>query len=149
MVTEKHRTNTEEETNNLGLNFAGKLRNGDIVAIYGELGTGKTEFIKGICSYFHVKDIVSSPTYTLINQYMGKNGATQLPIYHIDLYRVESVKDLEEIGFQECMFDDQGIKLVEWADKANGFLPKKGYRIFIEQNDDDENERAFRIEKIG
>jgi tRNA threonylcarbamoyladenosine biosynthesis protein TsaE len=145
MDEEKYITYSEEETIESGAKFAKKLHPGDIVAFYGDLGAGKTEFIKGICDFFDVQEIVTSPTFTIMNRYTGNYKNQDIPIYHIDLYRIKNDKELNEIGFQECIFSDNGIKLIEWAEKANGQIPKFGYSIKIEQKADNEDERMFTI----
>lgn len=141
-------TNSEEETIKFGTKFAERLIPGDLVAIEGDLGSGKTQFIKGICNYFNVNDIVTSPTFTIMNQYFGTIDNKEIPIYHIDLYRIKFLKELEEIGFSECVYANNGIKLVEWAEKANHLLPDNGYFIKIHFNEQNENERIFKITHI-
>ncbi len=148
MELEKYITKSEEETLELGLKFAEMLKEGDLVAISGDLGTGKTEFVKGICQYFDVEEIVSSPTFTIMNKYIAGEEHGEIPIYHIDLYRIEKKEDLDEIGFQECIFSDTAIKIIEWAEKADGFLPNTGYKINIKSSEDNESERIFHIKKF-
>ncbi len=147
-MTGKHITNSEAETIALGTKFAEILRAGDLVLFYGTLGAGKTEFIKGICDYFEVDEIVTSPTFTIINQYFGNLDGEQLPIYHLDLYRLNSQKDLDEIGFTDCIYSEDAIKLVEWAEKAENALPSTRYDIHISFDDDKENERVLSIEHL-
>ena len=148
MITEEFTTDGEDETIHLGSVFAEKLKPGDIVALYGELGTGKTEFIKGICNYFKVEEIVNSPTFTIINQYFGEYKHKSLEIYHLDLYRIKSISELNEIGFIECINSDDSIKLIEWADKANGCLTAQQFNVRIFQYKMSEDKRLFKIEKI-
>lgn len=146
METELHKTYSEEETVELGRRFAHNLEKGDVVALYGELGAGKTEFVKGICEYFHVDDIVSSPTFTIMNQYSGSTrDHEEIALYHVDLYRIESGKELEEIGFNECTRSRRAIKLIEWAEKANGCLPRERYSVIFRFNDEDEDMRLIEI----
>lgn len=139
-------SHSEEETIEIGDKFAGELKAGDIVAFYGDLGTGKTEFIKGICNHFGVDDIITSPTFTIMNQYESNHRNKDIPIYHIDLYRIKSAKELEEIGFNECLFDSDSIKLIEWAEKANGYGKHFDYTIKISYNKDSETQRKIEIE---
>jgi tRNA threonylcarbamoyladenosine biosynthesis protein TsaE len=137
MDTEVYSSSSEEETNRLGSEFSLRLAPGDIVAFFGELGAGKTEFIKGLCEGFEVSEIVASPTYTIINQYTGtaRNGA-ELEIYHIDLYRIESIAELAEIGLNDILADPRAIKLIEWAQNAGVLLPASRYDIHFETIDD-------------
>jgi tRNA threonylcarbamoyladenosine biosynthesis protein TsaE len=142
---ENYVTNNEDETIQLGKTFAGELEPGDIVGFYGDLGAGKTEFIKGICDFFNIDDIVTSPTFTIMNQYNSSHKHHDIIIYHIDLYRIKSTKELEEIGFNDCLFDNTSIKLVEWAEKANGYSKHFDYIVRINFNNDSETERNIEI----
>ncbi len=129
MEKEIFTTNSEEETISLGFKMAQRLRKGDVVAFTGDLGAGKTEFIKGICSYFKVDEIVTSPTFTIINQYNGTVLNSDISIYHLDLYRIKSIDELIEIGFDDCINYEESIKLIEWADKAGLKLQNSDYKI--------------------
>lgn len=145
MEIQKFATYSEDETIELGKKFAEQLKPGDVVAFYGDLGSGKTEFIKGICNFFNVEEIVTSPTFTIMNKYSGELDENVLSIYHIDLYRIKSLDELDEIGFDECVHSEDSIKLIEWASKADGDLPDKSYKIIINLHDENEDERSFEI----
>lgn len=141
-------SNNEQETIDLGSVFAKSLKRGDIVALYGDLGTGKTEFIKGICRYFQVQDLVTSPTFTIMNHYYGELDSNSLDIYHLDLYRIKSLDELANIGFADCIYEENSIKLIEWADKAENILDENAnYLIAISQDDENENMRTIDITK--
>lgn len=146
METENFTTKSEEETIKLGKEFAQKLNFGDIVAFFGNLGTGKTEFIKGICNFFNVKEIVTSPTFTIMNKYNGTANEEDITIFHIDLYRIKNLEELEEIGFEDCIYAENAIKLIEWAEKANGHLKNAKYSVTINFSEDDETGRIIKIE---
>jgi tRNA threonylcarbamoyladenosine biosynthesis protein TsaE len=141
-------THSEDETVRLGYKFAGRLKPGDIVSLYGTLGSGKTEFIKGIAEFFDVEEIVTSPTFTIINQYFGKIHDAEIPIYHIDLYRIKSEKELTEIGFTECINSSNTIKLIEWAEKAPNLKIDSNFLIEISLSETDENQRIFTLNKL-
>ena len=145
MMSEVYYTISEEETCQLGFDFAKKLKSGDSVALFGELGSGKTELIKGICDYFKVEDLVSSPTFTIFNQYTGQLDDEQIQIYHIDLYRIKNLQELDEIGFKECFYSDGIIKLVEWAEKTNHDY-SWNYKIYLTTDVENENGRTIKIE---
>ena len=145
MKTEEFISFSEEETIALGSKFAERLNIGDSVALNGDLGSGKTEFIKGICNYFNVEDIVNSPTFTIINQYHGEKNKKEIHIYHLDLYRIKSTAELSEIGFGECLNSDEIIKLIEWAEKAGDIIYKWEYKVTLSISDEDENKRQIRI----
>ena len=149
MKTENYITTSETETIELGKHFAERLMVGDTVALEGDLGSGKTEFIKGVCEYFNVDEIVTSPTFTIINQYSGEKQDKDISIYHIDLYRIKTKKEFDEIGFQDCIFSDNAIKLIEWAEKANGMLPDSRYVVEITPDDDSENKRSITITNLN
>ncbi len=150
MEAEVFESNSEDQTTELGRNFAERLHRGDTVAIYGDLGAGKTEFVKGVCEHFNVVEIVSSPTFSIINQYEGATiHDSEVKIYHVDLYRINSKKELGDIGFNECTHSNDAIKLIEWAEKANGALPGDRYSVTIKLNDDDENKRLIEIRHGG
>ena len=148
MENEEFITNSESETISLGKEFAHRLNRGDSVSLYGTLGSGKTEFVKGICQYFNVEEIVTSPTFTIINQYFGENSIGEITIYHIDLYRIKSDKELEEIGFTDCLYSKEAIKLIEWAEKAAWLGSESDWLVKIDLNDDNENQRLFSIKKV-
>lgn len=145
MLETKYTTNNEDETIELGRKFAKELSLGDIVYLYGDLGSGKTEFIKGICDFFKVDDLVTSPTFTIMNKYIGELKHQEIPIFHIDLYRIEKNHELNEIGFDECLFEESSIKLIEWAEKAETHLKKPTYIVRIIPDEDSENIRQIYI----
>ncbi|MFZ1082230.1 MAG: tRNA (adenosine(37)-N6)-threonylcarbamoyltransferase complex ATPase subunit type 1 TsaE [Candidatus Kryptoniota bacterium] len=116
-------SNSEAETIKLGKEFAKRLQAGNLVALYGDLGAGKTQFVKGVCEAFEVKEIVNSPTFTIVNEYHGT-----MPVFHIDLYRMKSVDEIFGIGFDEYL-ESGGICLVEWAEKLDGILPARRYDV--------------------
>ena len=126
-MSESYLSRSEKETIEMGSKFASRLLPGDVVALYGDLGSGKTRFIKGICMGLGVTAHVSSPSFTIINEYTGTN----LRIHHFDFYRLESVKELNEIGFNEYL-DDNGICVIEWADRVKNLLPPDRYDVYFD-----------------
>ena len=113
MTTKIFRTRTPSETQTIGEKIGKQLRQGDLVALIGDLGTGKTCLTQGIARGVGVdpNQIVNSPSYTLINEYAGK-----IPIYHVDLYRLQNHDELLDLGLDEYMEGD-GICIIEWAEK--------------------------------
>lgn len=146
MDIEVYSSTSEEETFHLGVEFSKRIVPGDVVAFYGDLGAGKTEFIKGICEGLAVREIVSSPTFNIVNEYRGedRNGKV-LTLFHIDLYRIESPSELVEIGMEETLANPQAVKLIEWAGIARAILPLERYDVELTALDD---ENARRIEVI-
>ncbi len=145
METETFTTHSENETIELGLKFAERLKHGDTILFYGEIGSGKTEFIKGICRYFEVQEIVTSPTFTIMNQYSGRLNNDPITIFHIDLYRIKSKEELTEIGFEECVFSPDTIKLIEWSENSFNLVKFVGFEVKIKSDFDELNERLIEI----
>ncbi len=120
-------TQSSQETIELGKRIGAILKPGDILAFYGDLGSGKTTMIKGIALGLGVQeqDIVKSPSFIMVNEYKGR-----CPIYHIDLYRVKNLTEVLSIGFDDYLYGD-GISLIEWAEKAEAELPKSIIKISL------------------
>jgi len=114
-------TRSAEETTDLGRQLAAQLKPGTIVLLRGDLGAGKTTLVKGIAEGFSAAraEDVTSPTFTLVHEYRG----AQVTLYHLDLYRLNSEKELDEIGFDDCL-SAGGICAVEWGNKYPARLPK-------------------------
>ena len=121
---------SESETIKLGSEFARKLKGGSLVAMYGDLGSGKTQFVKGICRAFDVKEVVNSPTFTIVNEYHGTfpGSKESIRIFHIDLYRLKNMEEIFGIGFDEYL-ESGGVCLVEWAEKLDGIIPEERFDI--------------------
>ncbi|MCB0153902.1 MAG: tRNA (adenosine(37)-N6)-threonylcarbamoyltransferase complex ATPase subunit type 1 TsaE [Anaerolineae bacterium] len=111
-------SHSESQTHRLGARLAEYLGPGDVVALEGDLGSGKTRWVQGVCRGLGVSGPVVSPTFTLVNEY--HDG--RLPIYHIDLYRLDSVAEIETFGLDDYLYGD-GVTLIEWADRISGQLP--------------------------
>lgn len=111
-------SHNEQETNKSGNEIGQKLQKGDVVCLTGDLGAGKTTLSKAIAKGLGVEEIVTSPTYTIVQEYEGN-----LPLYHFDVYRIEDINDMYEIGFEEYLFGE-GVCLIEWADKISEILPE-------------------------
>lgn len=123
---------SEKETIEAGKEFAKSLKPGSILGLKGDLGTGKTQFVKGICEYFCVENVVNSPTFMIVNEYCGKvNKESEIKIYHFDLYRLKSSAELEVIGFEEYLNSD-AIVLIEWPGIAEEYLRNKIESVFFE-----------------
>ena len=132
-------TKGPEDTFNLGKEFSSQLKSGDVVAFYGSLGTGKTCFIKGICDGLEIKETAISPSFTIINEYNGI-----FKVYHIDFFRISSVIELQEIGFEDILYD-KGICLIEWADKTENVLPENRISVIIDFVNENNSWRKVQI----
>ena len=104
---------------------------GDIVALTGALGSGKTCLVQGICEGLQVDDLVTSPTFVLVNEYRGQGRGGEVKVYHFDLYRLEGADDLVDLGWDDYL-DEGGICLIEWSDRAEDVIPAGAIRIAIE-----------------
>ena len=129
-----------EETKTLGEKIGNSMKSGHVVALIGELGAGKTTLTKAIAHGMGVPSdvVVSSPSYTLVNEYEGR-----LPLYHFDLYRLEGAHDIFDLGYDEYL-EGEGVSLVEWADIAPELLPKEHLEIRIEILGDDERKMIIK-----
>jgi tRNA threonylcarbamoyladenosine biosynthesis protein TsaE len=134
-------THSADETTELGRRLAVELRPGSVVLLRGELGAGKTTLVKGIAEGFHAAeaDLVTSPTFTLIHEYRG----SQVTLYHIDLYRVDTQRELDTLALDDLM-DANSILLIEWGEKFARFAKERDVEIAIEHRGGDE-----RVVKIG
>ena len=135
-------TKSVEETLEIGEQLGKLLNKGNIVCLSGDLGAGKTAFTKGIAKGMGVFDYVTSPTYTIINEYEGR-----LPLYHFDVYRLNNVEEMYELGYEEYFFGD-GVVVLEWADIVRDIIP--GERLWITiLNTKGDNSREIIMEPTG
>ncbi len=121
---EKILSESEEQTEQIGEAFAQSLKGTEVVALFGGMGMGKTAFTRGLARGLGVSDGVSSPTFALVNEYHGK-----YPIYHFDMYRVNTWDDLYSTGFFDYL--GNGILIIEWSENIDGALPENTVRISI------------------
>lgn len=132
------RTENAEETIAVGERLGSRLGPGDVVALFGELGSGKTTLTKGIARGAGVAAEVFSPTFTLIHEHPG-----QVPFYHVDLYRLTGGEDVEMLGVEEYIYGG-GIVVIEWAERAPQLLPKERIEIALGFAGDDRRELRLR-----
>ena len=135
-------TKRPEETINFGKELAKKLKPGDVVALYGELGSGKTQVVKGICSGLGIIDIVNSPTFIIVNEYSSQS---KINIFHFDLYRMKSENEIINIGFDDYL-NSRGIILIEWPEHIERLLPKETIKIHIAHTNECDTCRYIRLE---
>lgn len=122
-------TSGEAETEALGERLARRLRPGDVVALTGELGSGKTCLTRGVARGLDATGPVTSPTFNLLHEYAG-----QVPVYHFDLYRLKSGRELEDLGWEEYRAG-QGVCVLEWAERAGSLLPDDHWGVHFEISD--------------
>lgn len=128
-------TSSEEETENIGKSLAMSLSKGDSVLLRGNLGAGKTVFSRGFARGLGITEPVSSPTYTIVQEYELPDGGR---LYHLDLYRISGVNAALAFGVDEFLDDPQGISLIEWPDRIDGILPGNAICVEIEHLSDSE-----------
>lgn len=134
-----YHTYSETETEQIGASLAAKLHAGDVIAMAGDLGAGKTVFIRGLARGLGVRQRVTSPTYTIVNEYEGT-----LPLFHFDMYRLGGPEELYDIGWDDYLRRG-GVCAVEWSERAEGLLPEDVIRVRIHT----EGESARVIEITG
>lgn len=134
-------TTSSDQTEQVGEIIGRLLGPGDVVCLYGDLGAGKTTLSFGVAMGLDVKEAyIPSPTFTLVNEYMGR-----LPLYHMDLYRLEEPSDLHEIGFDEYIGSD-GVTVIEWAERAEEELPMERLNIYLSFVSEHSREIGFMAE---
>ena len=118
-----------EDTFQIGMRLGKLAEAGDVYTLTGDLGVGKTVFTKGFAKGLGIEESVNSPTFTILQIYEGG----RLPLYHFDVYRIGSVEEMEETGYEEYIMGD-GVSLIEWADLIEEILPRKRTRVLIEKD---------------
>lgn len=122
-------TNSAEETFQMGYELGKKIGRGEIICLEGELGVGKTVFAKGIAKGLGIQQNLDSPTFTIMKIYEGG----RVPLYHFDVYRINDIQEMDDIGYEEYFFGD-GACLIEWAGKIDRLLPDSAIRIRIKKS---------------
>ena len=140
-----YKTSSDKETEAVARDLAKRLEAGGdgrrYIALFGEMGVGKTAFVRGFASHFGITS-VKSPTYTVVNEYVGRKN-----IFHFDMYRIESDDDLYSIGFDEYLERD-GYSVSEWSENIEELLPDDAIRVTIRKTDNDTNKRIIEIGDI-
>ena len=137
--------NNLKETEDFAKKLSKKIENGMVILLYGDLGAGKTTFTKFLLESLGVKSIVSSPTFTLLNEYNGV-----FPVYHFDMYRITNTDELYELGFEDYInsknspYVKTGLTLIEWPENIANILPKDAIKIEIAKLG--ENKRSFKVD---
>ncbi|WP_058486301.1 tRNA (adenosine(37)-N6)-threonylcarbamoyltransferase complex ATPase subunit type 1 TsaE [Defluviitalea phaphyphila] len=135
-----YETYSEEETRQIGFNIGKNAKRGDIYCLVGDLGVGKTAFSKGLAKGLEIQEAITSPTFTIVNEYKGR-----LPLYHFDVYRITDIDEMYEIGYEEYFFGE-GICLVEWANLIEELIPEDAIWINIKKDfNKGENYRKINI----
>lgn len=127
-----------EDTHKIAGEIADALKGGEFIAMYGDLGAGKTAFVQGLAKALGINNHITSPTFTIVNEYEGR-----LPLYHFDVYRIADPDEMYEIGYDEYIYSD-GVCVVEWAELIEDLFPDKYYKITILKDE----EKDFDYRKI-
>ena len=145
-MTTKLLTNSFSETQKLGEDFAKTLHGGEVIALYGDLGSGKTTFVQGLAKGLGIEQRIISPTFIIMRTYDVLHSTVK-NFYHVDLYRIETEHDVEGLGLLELMNDPQNIVVIEWPDKLENLLPEKRIDFVFKYLGDDKREITSVIDK--
>ncbi len=126
------------DTHKIANEIADTLNGGEFIAMYGDLGAGKTAFVQGLAKALGINNHITSPTFTIVNEYEGR-----LPLYHFDVYRIADPDEMYEIGYDEYVYSD-GVCVVEWAELIEDLFPEKYYKLTILKDE----EKGFDYRKI-
>ncbi len=132
-------TRSPEETFALGERIGKASKKGQVYTLVGDLGVGKTVFTQGLAKGLGINEPISSPTFTIIQEYEG----TRLPFYHFDVYRIGDVEEMDEIGFEDYIYGE-GVSMIEWANLIEELLPESRTEIIIEKD----LERGFEFRRV-
>ena len=132
---------SEQETKNIAKNIASKLENTAVIVLNGELGAGKTKFTEGFLSYFGLENEISSPTFTIVNEYKNEKAS----IYHFDVYRLADIDEFYAIGGEE--YFSKGICIIEWGEIIREALPEHYIKIDIQKDEENLDKRIIDIEE--
>ena len=135
------RTHSPEETEAIGRKIAAKLLPGDIIAYYGDLGAGKTAFTRGLAAGLGVTEQVTSPTYTIVNEYLSG----RMPLFHFDMYRLDSADDLFDIGWEDYLARG-GVCAVEWSEQVADALPEGTVYVTLTRHPEHDGWRSITVE---
>lgn len=136
-------SHNETETMNFAKSLAKISNKTDTIVLTGDLGSGKTKFVEGFLTFFDLENEISSPTFTIVNEYLKDD----ISIYHFDVYRLEDSSEFYEIGGEE--YFENGICLIEWGELIEDALPKEYLHISFEKDENDENIRILNIDTFG
>lgn len=132
--------NNEKDTIKLGQMIGKHIVSGMVICLQGDLGTGKTTLTKGIVKGFGINDSVTSPTFTIINQYEGRSN-----LYHIDTYRIESIEEMIDLGVEDYLPANDGVTVVEWPELIEDLLPKDRIALYFVSREDNQRDITLYI----
>jgi tRNA threonylcarbamoyladenosine biosynthesis protein TsaE len=139
-------SSTVEQTREWGKQLGGRLRGGDVIALIGDLGAGKTAFAQGVGEGLGVTGPMTSPTFTLIHEYIGQINGDEVRLIHMDLYRLQRPEEAEVIGVED-VFTEDSVCLIEWPEIAEDYLPEDRLNVEIQGSGEQPREIIFRAEE--
>lgn len=142
-ITGTYRTQSPAETQALAGRLASCLRAGDVVALHGDLGSGKTCFAQGLGRALGVREAIGSPSFTLVNEYAGR-----LPFFHMDLYRLSGTLETLDLGFDEYL-EGGGVTVIEWSERASQALPARTWHVEFRGEPDSHETRVITLSRGG
>jgi tRNA threonylcarbamoyladenosine biosynthesis protein TsaE len=137
------RTCSAKETQQVGKQISQLLTGGEIIALIGELGSGKTVFVRGLAEELGICETVHSPSFTIVNEYHGR-----LTLYHLDFYRLQSEEEVWNLGWQDYL-NNNGVLVIEWADRFPNVLPQERIEIRFTTDPENENKRIITFNPVG
>ena len=136
-------SNSYDDTQKIAADFSKELKSGDVICMYGDLGAGKTAFVQGLAKGLGIEEPITSPTFTIVNEYSGR-----LMLYHFDVYRIADSDEMFEIGYDEYI-DGDGVCVIEWPQLISDILPENRYEITISKDyNESEDYRKIKIERL-
>lgn len=136
-------SNSYDDTQKIAADFSKELKPGDVICMYGDLGAGKTAFVQGLAKGLGIQEPITSPTFTIVNEYSGR-----LMLYHFDVYRIADSDEMFEIGYDEYI-DGDGVCVIEWPQLISDILPKQRYEITISKDyNESDDYRKIKIERF-
>lgn len=136
-------SNSETDTIKLGRKIASQLKKGDIIILSGDLGSGKTKLTEGVLSYFGLQNEISSPTFTIVNEY----DTEDLKLFHFDLYRLADIDEFFAIGGEE--YFEKGASIIEWGELLEDYLPDKYLKLEFSRDNSFDTKRVIKITNVG
>ncbi len=143
MIDFEYISHSENDTMNFAKNLASKIKPGDVIVLNGDLGSGKTKFTEGFLEFFGLESEISSPTFTIVNEY----NTNDINIFHFDVYRLSSSDEFYAIGGED--YFSSGICIIEWGNIIKDALPKDYIEISFSKSDIDENYRVLSVHTYG
>lgn len=143
MINFEYMSHSPEQTMHFAYSLASNLNTGDVIVLNGDLGSGKTKFTEGILKYFGLENEISSPTFTIVNEYNAKS----LNIYHFDVYRFSDSSEFFAIGGED--YFSQGLCIIEWGNIISDALPNEYIEVNFEKSPENDDYRLLKIQTIG